>query len=363
MFDLQNLDLNIIKNSLSFLTPKQILQLLQELPDDQLTSLILEMEITGLTAREFKLNSHFSRLQIERFIELWLNKSLRMLHFTNKEALSSIASGKSVWLMNSRKQIDDSEMFFGMEALKDFLNSDLADRIWKNFDELHPGVSDEIKQLIHGHHDSMMFNTYIFCLCQQSCVALDGTNHMWSKYGKGRIAVEINPKPMGMVSSQLGANSYPVIYKHKNQLNPMMVDIAHRIINTPDVLAGISRNELIGHFWSVVEQIVYGTKKAEYEGECEWRIVYTPQVRGDSVMEYVSTEKTKKDSDAFELPLKDYPEEGVVGLNIKDLVTRVLIRKIKGEDTLKQEIIDLSSNLDLGLDPSVFQEVEIQEAD
>jgi hypothetical protein len=311
----------------------------------------------GLTSREFNLSAHFSREQTAKFYKIWTDPTIRMMHYTGEEKLINIAEGRSIWLKNARKMNDPYEMKFGMEGLQEFLASDLAELLWGLLDDYCQNVSDEIKHYIGGHYESLVDDTYIFCLTEVNPLAPDGKYNLYENYGE--VAVVIDPKPMGMISNLLGANSYPVIYRHKSQVLPMINGIIQRIVDQPEMLEGLSREEIIGYMWSVIEQVVYGTKVSTAVDDEEWRIVFTPKVRKTSVMEYLSTDETKTDFDVYALPLRDYPDQGVTGLDIDKLVKRIIIQKGDGSPKIRANITDAMSRLDLGLDPAIVEEIEI----
>jgi hypothetical protein len=329
----------------------QILQL----PDSTIAPFLTKI---GLSPREFRLNAHFSRIQTEKFLDIWNNPSIRMMHFTKHQNLINIAKEKSIWLNNSRNTNDKFEMKYGMKALEQLLSTETSDRLWSVFDDFHTGVSDKIKNYIEGHKGSFIDSTYIFCLSQKHDDAPNGTFNMYRSYD-AELAVEINPKPMGMVSSALGANTYPVIYKPENKLLDMINEIANRIIKYPEILEGLSEEEIIGYMWCVIEQTVYGTKDPYFSAEAEWRIVYTPALRDNSKMVHISQNKTGTDFDAFALPLQDYPEEGVLGLEIPKLVERVILKMSDEAELIRSKILSANTEYNLGLNPSICEIIDL----
>lgn len=257
----------------------------------------------------------------------------------------SIVSRQKVWLRNVLFMNDFSEVSFGIESVVSYFGGVQSDVFWSKVDELTKGRATQIKGTFDSWVPDLRTRTYVCCLSEHGDREDSyGRLSMWRGYGSATgVGIVINPDPLYAHTDALAAYTYPVLYVAEADIPELFGSITASIIGAEDVLKNESPEEIEAWILDLLLSLPFYLKHPGFSEEREWRIVhrptYSPSTRLEPRMESVNGFPQR----IYELPLKDVPEEGLVGLEPKDLVNRLIIGPTEHPVALYHAFVDLLS--------------------
>ncbi|MEQ1672748.1 MAG: DUF2971 domain-containing protein [Hyphomicrobiaceae bacterium] len=254
----------------------------------------------------------------------------RFVHYTSASAATSILRGPHVWLRNATTMNDVSEINFGNSRLIAGLGRKseqvAAKKFWVLLGELNSELPDKIVALYDGWVDHLRMDTYLFCLSEHDDAEDEiGRLSMWRAYGgAAAIAIVINPAPMYSYTDALSAYAYPVIYCAPDDQSSFQL-LVSRMEAELEFLKTQSAETLVDHLFECLQSQAICSKHLGFKEEREWRIVHQPKHQPNERLKSSLVDVRGIPQIIYELPLRDFPEENLVGLNLNHLISRIII--------------------------------------
>jgi hypothetical protein len=284
------------------------------------------LDTYGLTLEQSRLWATFLPEAVSRRVEAYKKKT-RFVHYTSADAALKIARSGIIWLRNTACMNDSSEAKHGIDQVVSFFRSDDAKPFWQVLDRCHAGLDVRIQK----HYDEWVFDlrteTYLVSLSEHNQSEDEiGRLSMWRAYGHGTgIALVLNPDAFHSSSDALNTFSYPVCYLGNGAAIEEFKKIVANVVNEEAFLRTQSEEAIQFQVWSMLEYFSVCMKHPGFGEEREWRVIHRPQrspsLRVTSSVEILGGVPQK----VYQLPLRDIPEEGLIGASIPLLIERVIV--------------------------------------
>jgi hypothetical protein len=222
---------------------------------------------------------------------------------------------------------DYNEIEFGIERVIRFFTSDESAALWQAFDAVHEGLAAKIKKDFDDWRYDLSQETYVACVSEHDDSEDNfGRLSMWRAYGNvSGVAIIINPKAMTSESDATHAYTFPVFYKTDPEIEDMFREFTKRIIDANELLKNVPKDTVSWYAFSFLQAFSICLKHPAFIEEREWRIVYRPNRYPDGKLRQIVESVKGIPQKIYVLDLKDIPELNFVGVEIADLINRVLI--------------------------------------
>jgi len=284
----------------------------------------------GYNEDEIKLTQLFTPAFYEQRGKALLG-STRFVHYTSASAAAQMIKSGSIWLRNAKTMNDYNEINFGIESVVACLGkskkTDTAVRFWQLIDELGTTLSDCIINTYDAMIDGLRLDTYLFSLSEHKDEEdVIGRLSMWRAYGgSSGVGIVINADAIHCASDALQTFSFPVIYSDVHAAKTHFDELISGLLQNKEYLATIPHNVIADSVSTMLVSYSLCFKHPGFLEEQEWRVIHQPKL-------HASPRVTKKSVDikgypqiVYELPLKDVPDEGLVGLEPNALIDRIII--------------------------------------
>lgn len=252
----------------------------------------------------------------------------RFVHYTSAEVALSILREEEVWMRNSSTMNDISELEHGFELLRQVFGSPQGER----FRQLLDGLFHECSAKTVKHFDEWLprfrAETYLTCLSEH----LDGVEDrlgrlsMWRAYGgTAGVALVLNQRPFASTSNALNAYSAPVSYLDVEEFQLQFDEVLARMEANLPFLQAMGEENVSACVFELFRSLSVATKHPGFAEEREWRIIHSPTFEpSERLLHDIKVVRGVPQS-VYKIPMKDVPEEGLVGATIPDLIERVII--------------------------------------
>lgn len=284
----------------------------------------------GISQQEYVLWDLFLPDVVKRRISAAASGT-RFVHYTTDEAAFSIAQGESVWLRNATCMNDISEVRFGIERLVRFFRSSDAEPFWRMLDNLQHGFADQMRKLYDSWVDDFKGHTYLISLSEHdSKEDKTGRLSMWRAYSSNNgVALVMNPQAFHNSSEALGTYSFPVSYYTDSEAIEHFRAVVSNIVQSEAVLKSVPIDDVKGRIFSMLEYYSICVKHPGFSEEKEWRVVHRPNQNPNSRVKHKIQVINGVPQRVLILPLQDVPEEGLIGVKLSSLLSRVIIGPTK----------------------------------
>ena len=92
-----------------------------------------------------------------------------------------------------------------------------------------------------------------------------------------------------------------------------------------DFVRSLSREALFGCVFHAFKFASICTKHPGFREEKEWRVIYIPEMEKSTLIKKDIEVINGTPQPVHKIPLKDVPEEGLVGIEIPELIDRIII--------------------------------------
>lgn len=267
----------------------------------------------------------------------------RFAYYTSAETASRILQSKSVWMRSTRTMNDYLEVEHGIECVYNALDSENGSSFRQALDSVFPDLTEEVLSLYRGWIPGFEQDTYITCVSEHTR-ADDrlGRLSMWRAYGgRAGVALVLNGAPMFASSSILGAYSSPVAYLDTAGVSEQLQASADYLKENVKALGLISRADARNHLFNMLRMASVCTKHPGFEEEREWRIVASPRLQYSEHLPPSVEVVDGIPQTVLKLPLRDFPEDGLVGLELRQLIDRVIVGPTEYPDVIGKAFTEL----------------------
>lgn len=276
-------------------------------------------------AIEEKLGSILFAHSKEKLAEVMARKS-RFVHYTSAQVATSILQNNEVWMRNSTTMNDFGEVEYGLQRLVNFYQSPSGKKFKDALNSVFPGATDNFQKQFDSLQPSLRDHTFLTCFSEH----LDeedeyGRLSMWRAYGGANgIALVVRPEVFALKSNALNIYSSPVLYADQNEFDLRFSEIARNIEMEAAFLRQVGEKVFLDLIFHMCRFAVLCTKHPGFKEEREWRVIYSLNDVATKLRREVQVVRGTPQI-IYKLPFKDYPDEGLVGLEIPQLLERIII--------------------------------------
>lgn len=298
--------------------------------------------MTGFSAEDLRRFAIFHPLAFEKYQAMHEPRA-RFVHYCSAEAAFHILKSKKMRLRNAAAMNDFMEIEHGSTCLARAWHSDTGVRLKEIVDGLFPGLSNGLANVLDAWSHNFRTETFIACLSEHDPEEDElGRLSMWRAYGgSSGVAVVMNPAAFLSVSDALQAFTSPVAYLSPETFELEFKRVVGNIESCLDFIEAEGRDNLYKSLFHAFRTSMLCTKHPGFSEEREWRIVYAPSL-GSSNRIIPSVELIRGVPQiVHSIPFKDYPEEGLVGAELPQLIDRVIIGPTEFPHQLRQAMVSL----------------------
>jgi hypothetical protein len=149
---------------------------------------------------------------------------------------------------------------------------------------------------------------------------------MWRAYGGiTGVALVVNTPPFIRPSHALKAYSSPVAYLDDKAFQQQLAEVADGVENAADFVRGLGKDLVAWYIFRVFKYAALCTKHLGFSEEMEWRIIYTPSIEKSRHLIKETQIIGGTPQPIYKIPLKNLPEEDFIGVEIPELLERIII--------------------------------------
>jgi hypothetical protein len=254
---------------------------------------------------------------------------LKFVHYTNADGALRIFREKRVMMRNTVCMNDYREFEHGLDHLIRFFNDPATRKTF--FDAVNQcgeGLAEEAVGLFGKWLPHNRFNVYVTCISEHSNDEDSyGRLSMWRAYGRGSVGVAIvlKSEPFWQTSDILKAYGSPVAYLRNEDFNKELLRIVENINDNCDYLKTVPRQNIVDSIFFTLMFAAACTKHPGFLEEREWRLVYLPKLQESKVLERSIETINGVPQTVYRVPLKDFPDEGLTGIELPSLLHKVII--------------------------------------
>ena len=271
----------------------------------------------------------FMPLAFERQ-QQFLGTGGRLVHYTSADAAINMIKSEEIWMRNAQCMNDFTEVQHGYDYLRCFFSNVQSK---KAFNDALNGCAEGVAQDTINHFDgwwrSIQTNTYITCISEHDDNEdNDGRLSMWRAYGQGSVgvAVVMNGAVFGGGGADLlKAYISPVSYLTKEEFYQEIHKVVENIRQNQSLISTLPRDEIIGWAYNALLFAVTCLKHPGFHEEREWRVIHTPEQDASSFLNKCTEIIRGIPQNIYKIPLKNIPDEGLTGIEIPELINRIII--------------------------------------
>lgn len=268
----------------------------------------------------------------------------RLAHYTTAENALKIIESKTLWLRNARTMADFSEVQFGLGRLRSYFldkNAVNRSRLFAALEKANPKVGEDAFAAFDKLWTRLEGGTYISCFSEHHQKEdLYGRLSMWRAFGRGTAGVAIVLKPPAPYSAiPLNVFLTPVAYLEHVDVTSEIERVITNIENNAAVLASVPRDTLLNAVYLMLMMAVVSLKHPGFEEEKEWRLVHCPELYPSQYV--ISSRETVASVPqvVHHVRLQNRPSEGITGIELPELLDRVVIGPSQYAPSMRQALI------------------------
>jgi hypothetical protein len=222
---------------------------------------------------------------------------------------------------------DFSEIEHGLGCLRASYRGPTGNSFKKLLDEMFPEVSIEAEKLFDGWTPHFRSETYITCVSEHlDSEDVTGRLSMWRAYGgSSGVALVFNNAPFLGSTQVLGAYSSPVEYLREAEFDDAFKEVVASIEREKSIVSQLDRSVVVAHVFNMLRHAVLCTKHPGFAEEREWRVIHAPNLYGPGKVVHDYQAIGGVPQSVYKIPLKDWPDEGLVGVAIPSFLNRLII--------------------------------------
>jgi Protein of unknown function (DUF2971) len=312
---------------------------------------LLQPSYMNVTDEDFRAHQIFQPYAFDRQKPLFLNENARFVHYTGAEAALNMFRTKEIWMRNATCMNDYMEIQYGLECLAAAYNGQFGDELKKYIDDLHSGLSDEIEKLFNGWSPSFARQTFMFCISEHNADEDSiGRLSMWRAYGAGAaIALVLKARPFVQPTDALRSYTTPVAYMSKEAFSDEFRRLVDNVKSNEDFVRQLKRSDLKSCIFNAFRFAALSTKHPGFREEKEWRVVFMRDFEQALDPQLEAANRLNKEIVAihgtpqviYKIPLRNVPDEGLEGIEVAELLDRVIIGPTEYPAAAREAIVDL----------------------
>jgi hypothetical protein len=225
---------------------------------------------------------------------------------------------------------DYMEVLHGHQMLVRFFSQqEKRDAFCKPLNNCHAGVGEEALHLFdEWWRNNIQFEIYVTSVSEHDdSEDAHGRLSMWRAFGRvpaARAAI-VTKLPGPDAASGLGVVLVPVAYFDYENLEKELKRIVRNIKKHKIFLRSLPRDKIKDAVFLMLLNTAVSLKHEGFREEREWRIVYVPRVHQSKLLTSNTEIIEGVPQLVFKIPLKDSPDDNVVGVEVPTLLDRIII--------------------------------------
>lgn len=280
-----------------------------------------------MEAKHRKAMSILSPRTLER-AQVAIEENLSLVQYTSADAAMSILTGKEVWLRNVQCMNDYMEVNHGINCLvKAFKNDEEGAHFRRVIEELLPGTIPRVVEIFDSWIPHLRASTFITCVSEHPRDEDQyGRLSMWRAYGGKRpVAIVMNSESFRSETDALAAYIYPVEYMDNNQFKEEFEALTNRIQAEGEFIKELGADQVVSYLFELFKTFALCLKHPGFKEEREWRIVYNPALKPSKHIRSSIESVDGVPQEVHKIPLVNIPNEGLVNIEIPELIERIII--------------------------------------
>ena len=253
----------------------------------------------------------------------------RFVHYTSAKSALEILQSQCMWMRNATCMNDYNEMRHGLHCLIEAFKTPAGAAFNNALNACFPDLATELDNNFTSIAPTLIEHTYITCLSEHADdEELFGRLSMWRAYGSATgVALVFNNGPFIRPTTALTTWTTPVSYIDGKGVQNQVQQIADLMEQERDLLRTLTRQDLLNAVFRTLIFAVVGSKHEGFKEEREWRLVHLPKIFPSNAdrlpLDQIALGGVPQP--IFKLLMKDYPDEGLYGATIPDLIDRIIV--------------------------------------
>ncbi len=291
---------------------------------------------------DLKTHHIFNAETMQRFLEVG-QKQTRFSHYTSAEVAFSILSRKEIWLRRPQLMNDFQELEWGLSCLAHAWGSDIGKQLKAELDHLFPGSSGRAAKQFDSFQPLLRARTYMTCISEHDNDEDQlGRLSMWRAYGgNAGVAIVINAAVFSTVTDALNTYTYPVFYQTPDMVVDRIAGVVSRMREERQFLSAMGEEYVCGYLRELFLNIALATKHPGFREEREWRVIHTEYHGRSHHLTYEHVVIGGMPQQMVKLPLRDIPDQGISGMELAQLINRVIIGPNEFALEIRSVLLDL----------------------
>jgi Protein of unknown function (DUF2971) len=300
--------------------------------------------LSGLSQEQMLVLSIFQPYSLERIKHALINKT-RFVHYTTADTAVRILENEQIWLRKCSCMNDFMEVEHGFECLNSAYKKN-QELVKATLDALFPNIQDRLQKLFNSWLPHFRTGTYIACVSEHGNPTVGeeedqiGRLSMWRAYGgKTGVAIVMNNGPFLRSTDALRAYTSPVAYISAEAFELEFIKLFESIKSNHSALLNFGEEYVLEQLFSSFKSAVLCSKHPGFREEREWRVIYSPALaKSDRLLADVKSIGGTPQP-IYKLPLKNVIDENLFGIELNQLIERVIIGPTSFPQAIREAIV------------------------
>ena len=255
----------------------------------------------------------------------------RFAHYTSAATALSIIERGQLWLRNALLMNDFSEVEHGDRCLRTCWNdAELGGKLRTTMEFFDPQMPDRMAKKLNDLSRLRRVESYILSISEHDNVDTNedryGRLSMWRAYGGDtNVAFVFNRHPFFSDSQAIKVFSTPVLYADANRFSEEFLAFAEQLSANKEYLQAWPIERLESAINQTFLAAILSTKHPGFCEEREWRLIYSPFEHYSERLVPTTNIIQGVPQKIYLLDLKNYPEEGLTGASLPELLEEIII--------------------------------------
>jgi hypothetical protein len=253
----------------------------------------------------------------------------RFVYYTTAEDFFRILDREEVLFRSPRCMNDHREIENGIMQLQQWNNdTESSGSLVRALEACMPGVWKEGLKKYHHWLPNLRAQSYVLSVSEHDPDENEtGRLSLWRAFDKGAtgVAVVVSVAPFVQMTDALKAYPSPVAYWTRRQLYEEFEVVAHRVAANKDFLSKLNKAALTEMVFLMLLFAATCSKHPGFQQEREWRVLTNPLLWPSTRFTAHQDVIAGIPQTVYRLPLKNSPNEKLTGIELPELIDRVII--------------------------------------
>jgi hypothetical protein len=251
----------------------------------------------------------------------------RFAYYTTAEVALKILTERKVWMRNTMTMNDYMEVEHGVKCFDAAYKAEPGQHFNAALNSCYPDLAEEVLQYFNTWLPDIRSDTFITCVSEHTHDEDEhGRLSMWRAYGgHAGIALVLKGDIFSSGPGALGIYSSPVMYMSPQQFAQEVLKVAKGMADEVEFIKSLGRERVKQLAFNMLRFAVLCTKHPGFHEEREWRVVASPVMYPSKLLcQSVETVRGTPQT-VLKINLKNEPDVGLVGLELPELLDRIII--------------------------------------